>query len=63
VDEVPVVSEDKALIDAAAELSDNDIQRALVVDGDRFVGILSATDVALALEVRRAGGRFRRAQA
>jgi Zn-dependent protease/CBS domain-containing protein len=60
--EVPVFSEEKALIDAAADLSDGDIHRALVVDGDRFVGILSATDVARALEVRRAGGRFRRAQ-
>jgi Zn-dependent protease/CBS domain-containing protein len=63
LDEIPVVSEDEALIDAAAELSDSDIHRALVVDGDRFVGILSATDVARALEIRRAGGRFRRAQA
>jgi Zn-dependent protease len=62
-DEITVVSEDKALIDAAVELSASDIQRALVVDGDRFVGILSATDVARALEIRRAGGRFRRAQA
>jgi hypothetical protein len=33
------------------------------VDGDRFVGILSATDVVRALETRRAGGRFRRAKA
>jgi Zn-dependent protease len=56
-DQVPVVSEDDELIDAAAELSDGDIHRALVLDGDRFVGLLSATDVARALEVRRAGGR------
>ncbi len=63
MDEVPVVSEDEALIDAAAELSDSDIHRALVVDGDRFVGILSATDVARALEIRRAGGWIRRARA
>jgi Zn-dependent protease/CBS domain-containing protein len=61
VDEVPVVSEDEDLIDVAAELSDSDIHRALVVDGDRFVGILSATDVTRALEIRRAGGRVRRA--
>jgi Zn-dependent protease/CBS domain-containing protein len=56
-DQVPVVSEDDELIDAAAELSEGDIHRALVLDGDRFVGLLSATDVARALEVRRAGGR------
>jgi Zn-dependent protease/CBS domain-containing protein len=56
-DQVPVVSEDDELIDAAAELAEGDIHRALVVDGDRFVGLLSATDVARALEVRRAGGR------
>jgi Zn-dependent protease/CBS domain-containing protein len=61
VDEVPVVSEDEDLIDVAAELSDSDIHRALVVDGDRFVGILSATDVTRALEIRRAGERVRRA--
>jgi Zn-dependent protease/CBS domain-containing protein len=56
-DRVPVLSEDDELIDAAAELAEGDIHRALVVDGDRFVGLLSATDVARALEVRRAGGR------
>jgi Zn-dependent protease len=56
-DQVPVVSEDDELIDAAAELSEGDLHRALVVDGDRFVGLLSATDVARALEIRRAGGR------
>jgi Zn-dependent protease/CBS domain-containing protein len=58
VDKVPVVSEDEPLIDAAAELSESEINRALVVDGERFVGILSATDVARALEIRRAGGRL-----
>jgi Zn-dependent protease/CBS domain-containing protein len=57
-DQVPVVSEEDELIDAAAELSEGDIHRALVMDGDRFVGLLSATDVARALEIRRAGGRI-----
>jgi Zn-dependent protease/CBS domain-containing protein len=61
--EVPVVSEDDELFDAAAELGESDLNRALVVDGDRFIGLLSATDVARALEIRRAGGRLRRAQA
>jgi Zn-dependent protease len=59
--EVPVVSEDDALYDAAAELGDSDLHRALVVNGERFVGLLSATDIARALEIRRAGGGLRRA--
>jgi Zn-dependent protease/CBS domain-containing protein len=61
--QVPVVSEDEALYDAAAELGESDLNRALVVDGDRFVGLLSVTDIARALEIRRAGGRVRRAHA
>ena len=61
-DQVPVVSEDDELVDAAAELSEGGIHRALVVDGDRFVGLLSATDVARALEIRRADGRPLRAR-
>jgi Zn-dependent protease/CBS domain-containing protein len=60
VGDVPVVSEDDELIDAAAELAESDVHRALVVDGDRFVGLLSETDVARALEIRRAGGRLLR---
>jgi Zn-dependent protease/CBS domain-containing protein len=58
--DVPVVSQDDELIDAAAELAESDVHRALVVDGDRFVGLLSETDVARALEIRRAGGRLLR---
>jgi Zn-dependent protease/CBS domain-containing protein len=49
---VPVVAEDEELIDAAAELSESEINRALVLDGNRLVGLLSATDVARALETR-----------
>jgi len=60
VEHVPVVSPDDELTDAAAELSEGDIHRALVVDGDRFVGLLSATDVARALELRRAGAPLSR---
>jgi Zn-dependent protease len=56
-DQVPVVSADEDLANAAAELAESDLHRALVVDGDRFVGLLSASDVARALEIRRAGGR------
>jgi Zn-dependent protease/CBS domain-containing protein len=61
--EVPLVSEDDALYDAAAELGESGLNRALVVDGDQFVGLLSATDIARALEIRRAGGGLRRARA
>ena len=60
--DVPTVSENDELIDAAAELSESDLHRALVVDGDHFVGLLSEKDVARALEIRRAGGRLRRAR-
>ena len=52
-DEVPVVDPDEELIEAAEELAENDLHRALVLDGDRLVGLLSITDVARALEMRR----------
>jgi Zn-dependent protease/CBS domain-containing protein len=55
---VPVVSEDDQLIDAAAELAENEVNRALVLDGERLVGILSVTDVARALEMRGVGRRL-----
>jgi CBS domain-containing protein len=51
---VPVVEPDDELIDAAAELTESEVNRALVVeDGDELVGLLSATDVNRAFEVRR----------
>jgi Zn-dependent protease/CBS domain-containing protein len=56
-EEVPVVHEDDDLFDAAADLSESDLSRALVLDGDRFVGLLSWSDVRRALELRRAGRR------
>jgi CBS domain-containing protein len=58
LDEVPRLREDERLVDALVELSDG-VGRGLVVDDDgRLVGLLSATDVARALELgglRRAG--------
>ena len=48
---VPVVEEDDDLIDAAGDLFEGDVKRALVLDGDRLAGLLSATDVARALEL------------
>jgi Zn-dependent protease/CBS domain-containing protein len=54
LEQVPIVNEDDELVDAAAELSEHDVRRALVLDGDRLVGLLSVTDVARALEMRGA---------
>jgi len=54
---VPVVAADDELIDAAAELAEDGVNRALVLDGDRLVGLLSITDVARALEMRGLGRR------
>ena len=51
---VPVVEPEDELVDAAGALSESDVRRALVVDGDRLVGLVSVTDVARALELGRA---------
>jgi CBS domain-containing protein len=56
-DQVPVVQEDDDLFDAAAEISESDLSRALVLDGDRLVGLLSWSDVRRALELRSARRR------
>lgn len=52
-DEVPVVAPNDRLIDAATELAQSDVSRALVLEGDRLVGLLSGTDIARALEIRK----------
>jgi Zn-dependent protease/predicted transcriptional regulator len=52
-DEVPVVGPDEELMHAAEELAESDLHRALVLDGEQLVGLLSITDVARALEMRR----------
>jgi Zn-dependent protease/CBS domain-containing protein len=53
-DRVPAVQADAPLDDAVTLLQGFSIQRALVLDGDRLVGLLSITDVArLARPVRR----------
>lgn len=51
--DAPVFDEDDALADALEELSETEINRGLVLDGDRLVGLLSITDLARALEVGR----------
>jgi Zn-dependent protease/CBS domain-containing protein len=51
---VPVLAPDDELVEAAGELSETDVRRGLVLDGGRLVGLLSITDVARALRLRRA---------
>jgi Zn-dependent protease len=58
-DSVPVLDEDDDVVDALAELSERGVGRGLVVDGDRLAGLLSITDLARALEIRRRGRRDR----
>lgn len=50
-DEVPVVREDEEAAEALAELSQSGVNRALVLQNGRLAGLLSATDVARALEI------------
>jgi Zn-dependent protease/CBS domain-containing protein len=51
-DEVPVLDEDDELVDVLDELGQGP-GRGLVLDGDRFVGLLSISDLARALESGR----------
>ncbi|HYX88366.1 MAG TPA: site-2 protease family protein [Gaiellaceae bacterium] len=52
LDEVPVLAPGEHAAEALAELSESDVNRALVVSGDRLVGLLSIRDLARALETR-----------
>jgi Zn-dependent protease/CBS domain-containing protein len=56
-DEVPVVEQDDELVLAAGEVAEHEVNRALVLDAGRLVGLLSVTDVARALQMRGAGRR------
>jgi Zn-dependent protease/predicted transcriptional regulator len=56
-DEVPVVEQDDELVLAAGEVAEHEVNRALVLDAGRLVGLLSVTDVAHALQMRGAGRR------
>ncbi len=58
----PVLAADDELLDAAGELSESAVRRGLVLDGERLVGLLSLTDVARALELRRAHRADRRSR-
>jgi CBS domain-containing protein len=51
LEDVPVLREDEEAIEALAELSEANVHRAVVLDGDRLAGLVSITDLARALEV------------
>jgi Zn-dependent protease/predicted transcriptional regulator len=51
-DDVPLLADDEPAIDALAELSESTVNRGLVVDDGRLIGLLSITDLVRALEVR-----------
>jgi Zn-dependent protease/predicted transcriptional regulator len=59
LDEVPNLRLDEEAIDALAELGSSDVNRGLVVEDDRLVGLLSITDLARAMAVRPRRGRRR----
>ena len=52
-DDIPLLADDELAIDALAELSMSKVNRGLVVDDGRLIGLLSITDLLRALEVRR----------
>jgi Zn-dependent protease len=51
LDKVAILDENETAVDALAELSEANIHRGLVVNGDRLAGLISITDLAKALEV------------
>jgi CBS domain-containing protein len=53
LDQVTTLSEDEQAVDALAELSESEPNRALVVDDGHLEGLLSISDLARALEVGR----------
>jgi Zn-dependent protease len=57
---VPTLEPDQEAIDALVELSEGEVNRGVVLDGERLVGFLSITDLARALQT---GGLRRRRRA
>ncbi len=51
-DQVPALLLDEDAIEALAELGASDVNRGLVVDGGRLVGLLSISDLARAMQAR-----------
>lgn len=50
-EDVPILRADDDLVEALEKLGASDVRRALVLDGDHLVGLLSITDLVRALEV------------
>jgi Zn-dependent protease/CBS domain-containing protein len=50
LDEVPILDADDDAIDALEKVSGSEVNRALVLDGNRLLGLLSITDLGRALE-------------
>jgi Zn-dependent protease len=61
LEQVPLLREDEFAADALLALQQTGVSRGLVVENESLVGILSVTDLAQALELRRLRGRSRRA--
>jgi len=57
LDQVPGLASDERMIDALEKLEESDVNRALVVDDGRLVGLLSVTDLARALAIGGPGRR------
>jgi Zn-dependent protease/predicted transcriptional regulator len=57
LDRLPALSEEQTAVDALVELQESEINRGLVLDGERLAGLVSITDLARALEVRPASRR------
>ena len=57
LEKVPVLDEGDEAIDALAELSSGDVNRGLVVENGTLAGLLSISDVARALQVRKPPAR------
>jgi Zn-dependent protease/CBS domain-containing protein len=57
LDQVPVLAPKNQIVDVLDELGESDVQRALVLEDGRLVGLLSITDLARALQLGGAGRR------
>jgi CBS domain. len=59
--DVPTVRESEALLDAIADMGGGGLDRALVLDDDNVIGLLSITDVGRLVAAARPARRpFRR---
>jgi Zn-dependent protease/CBS domain-containing protein len=62
LDEVPTLDESEDAVEALTELQGSPVRRALVVDDGRLVGLLSLSDLAHAIQLRRPMTASRRAR-